>query len=155
MEIQDFPNYLIYDDGKLWSKSKNDYKAFNLVKGYNCVILYNNGKKKPYKIHRLVAEYYIPNPNNYKTVDHIDQNKLNNNVSNLRWANSEMQNNNRTISCSKPNTNNKSGHKYIYYLKCRNCWTFQHKKIKGIRCFKNKTDALCYKFIMLLKYKLH
>lgn len=43
-------------------------------------------KQKKISIHRLVAETFIPNPNNYKTVDHIDQNKYNNRVENLRWC---------------------------------------------------------------------
>lgn len=38
------------------------------------------------RIHRLVAKYFVPNPNNYNCVDHIDQNKQNNNVENIRWV---------------------------------------------------------------------
>lgn len=49
------------------------------------VYLRKDGKGKSYAISRLVAEAFIPNPNNYETVDHIDHNTLNNNVNNLRW----------------------------------------------------------------------
>ena len=45
-----------------------------------------NGKCYGKYIHRLVAEYFIPNPNNYDEVDHIDRNKQNNHISNLRWC---------------------------------------------------------------------
>ena len=52
-------------------------------KKYLCVRLCKNGKKKYYLVHRLVAETYIPNPNNYPIVNHKDENKLNNNLDNL------------------------------------------------------------------------
>lgn len=55
---------------------------------YLSVRLYYNGKKfhKDYKVHRLVAIYFIPNPNHYSMVNHIDGNKTNNCVSNLEWC---------------------------------------------------------------------
>ncbi len=59
--------------------------------GYALVSLSKNGKKKKFRIHRLVAEAFIPNPNNYPCVNHIDGNKLNNNVNNLEWC-TEKQN---------------------------------------------------------------
>ncbi len=46
----------------------------------------SNGIGKKYFIHKLVATLYIPNPNNYAEVDHIDANPKNNDVSNLRWC---------------------------------------------------------------------
>lgn len=52
-------------------------------------------KGKYHKVHRLVAECYLPNPNNYDEVDHIDRNPSNNSVENLRWANRSMQQYNR------------------------------------------------------------
>lgn len=54
--------------------------------GYLTVILYKNGKIKNYKIHRLVAEAFIPNPNNYPCVNHKDENPSNNCINNLEWC---------------------------------------------------------------------
>ena len=49
------------------------------------VQLWKNGKKKPMYVHRIVAEAFLPNPQNLETVNHIDENPLNNRVDNLEW----------------------------------------------------------------------
>ena len=53
--------------------------------GYLFVYLWKDKKKKACKVHRIVAFAFIPNPNNYDTIDHIDRNVKNNCVENLRW----------------------------------------------------------------------
>jgi hypothetical protein len=67
------------------------------VWGYGRVCLIKNKKGKNYYVHRLVAEAFIPNLENKPTVDHIDRNKLNNVVSNLRWATYKEQIKNRVL----------------------------------------------------------
>lgn len=54
--------------------------------GYLKVCLCKNGKKKNFRVHRLVAEAFIPNPYNLPEVNHKDENKLNNNAENLEWC---------------------------------------------------------------------
>lgn len=61
--------------------------------GYNQVQLYKNGIGIFYSIHRLVAEIFIPNPNNYPQVNHKDENKINNKVENLEWCTQKYNNN--------------------------------------------------------------
>lgn len=61
--------------------------------GYNYVWLHKEGKKKIYKIHRLVATAFLSNPNNYKCVNHKDENKANNTVENLEFCNHSYNNN--------------------------------------------------------------
>lgn len=55
-------------------------------KGYLCVMFSKNGKTKPMRIHRMVAQAFIPNPNNLPEVNHKDEDKTNNNVENLEWC---------------------------------------------------------------------
>lgn len=53
---------------------------------YECVRLSNSEGPKNFAVHRLVASYFVPNPNNYTIVNHIDEDKLNNKASNLEWC---------------------------------------------------------------------
>lgn len=64
-------------------------------KGYHYVRLYNENGWKYFKVHRLVAEAFIENINNEPTIDHIDRNKDNNCIDNLRWASNILQANNK------------------------------------------------------------
>lgn len=64
---------------KILKNSKDSY-------GYFVVGLSKGGKSKTLKVHRLVAEAFIPNPNGYKTINHKDENPENNSVSNLEWC---------------------------------------------------------------------
>ena len=64
--------------------------------GYLTVNIYKNGIRKNKKIHRLVAEAFIPNPNGLPQVNHIDEVKDNNNVDNLEWCTSKYNNSHGT-----------------------------------------------------------
>lgn len=54
--------------------------------GYRQLTICKDGKQKSVKVHRLVAEAFVPNPNNYTEVNHIDENRWNCNASNLEWC---------------------------------------------------------------------
>lgn len=75
--------YYISNNGDFYSTfTKKLIKPQKDKKGY----LYVEIGRKKYKLHRLVAEYFIPNPDNKPQVNHIDCDKTNNNVSNLEWV---------------------------------------------------------------------
>ena len=75
------------------SKGKILKQAKQKESGYMFAVLSKNGKTKGFRVHRLVAETFLENPNNYKCVNHKDENKENNNVNNLEWC-SYLYNNN-------------------------------------------------------------
>ena len=77
--------YEIYDNGDIFSTHSNKFLKPILIEGYLKVTLYVDGLPEKYSVHRLVAESFISNPDNLITVNHIDGNKLNNNVINLEW----------------------------------------------------------------------
>lgn len=99
-QITEFPNYEVSNLGNVRSKDRvvlrRGYRT-NLkgkmllqhnVKGYKRVVLYDGSREihKQYMVHRLVAEAFIPNPNNEPCVNHKDENGSNNRVDNLEWC---------------------------------------------------------------------
>lgn len=77
----------------LWFRKEKILIAVGDTKGYLKVCLCKNGKKKTFKVHRLVAEAFIPNPENFPYINHKDEVKTNNRVDNLEWCTSEYNNN--------------------------------------------------------------
>lgn len=101
--IKDFENYVIsswgnvyrikqivfFDEphGKYISRTFSKLKPEETKKGYLRVYLYNNdGYRKHFKVHRLVAQAFIENPDGKPQVNHKDGNKHNNSVTNLEWV---------------------------------------------------------------------
>ena len=86
-DIKDYEGlYAITRDGNVWSYKSNKFLKHKLVRGYYYVSLYKEGKGKNFRIHRLVAEAFIPNPLGLPQVNHKDECKINNCVSNLEWC---------------------------------------------------------------------
>ena len=139
MEIKNFEDYTISENGDVWSKYSDRFLKSSIShKGYINVSLYKNGKQKTFGIHRLLAMAYIPNPDNKPTVDHIDINPSNNSLSNLRWATREEQQENQNAYGEIP-------HKHI-------CYNY-HKK-SGNKYYQIKKEGYFTKKLNINKYTL-
>ena len=96
--IKGFFDYEISTKGNVRSLRFGKIKYLKIQidgNGYYFLFLRNKIGRKKFKIARLVAQTFIPNPDNLPTVDHIDRDKSNNSVENLRWATYKEQHDNR------------------------------------------------------------
>lgn len=100
--IEDFEGFQISNLGRIkrleykkWCVPNNSFStmkekilktSFNNSKSYERIKISLNNRTKIYSIHRLVAITFIPNPNNYPQINHIDGDKSNNKVENLEWC---------------------------------------------------------------------
>lgn len=106
--------YQVSDRGRIKSLNYNHTGKEKLLKpktnrkkGYLNIALYKYGKTEYPSVHRLVAEAFIPNPDNLPQVNHKDENPTNNNVDNLEWCtakyNLEYNNGQKRRACSRTN----------------------------------------------------
>lgn len=87
------PGYYVSMNGNIYSGNFNKTGLFKELKhdvgkkGYHRVTFHINKRRVRFLVHRLVAEVFIPNPNNLPIINHLDSNRGNNNVRNLEWSN--------------------------------------------------------------------
>ena len=87
IKIKGFENYELYDTGDVFNTiTGKQLKGSIRLNGYKEYRLSKNNQHFGFYAHRLVAEYFIPNPNNLPVVNHKDENRANNNVGNLEWC---------------------------------------------------------------------
>lgn len=114
--------------------------------GYLSVNLSKNGKTKKFLVHRLVAEAFITNSNNYLVINHIDENKLNNSLDNLEWC-TYLYNNNygeHSEKISTTRSKNKNKKVYQYDLKGNLIKIFNNSmEAKKIMGYKNNSITRC------------
>ena len=124
--ILEAPDYYISNHGRVMSSKsgKPKFCKTNISReGYHMAVLSVDGKRKAFRIHRLVAKYFVPNPDNLPQVDHIDRDKVNNLVTNLRWVTKEEQQKNRDYQGRK-----------VHFAK------LTENKVKEIRARRKKGD---------------
>mgnify|MGYP002991328437 CR=1 FL=1 len=94
-------HYQISNYGNVRSLKKDAFlMKGGYLKGYKIISLWKNGTGKMFRVHRLVAAAFIPNPENKPCIDHIDGDRANNHADNLRWS-TRKQNANNPISIER------------------------------------------------------
>ena len=130
---------------RYYQRVGRDIKLYYPKNRYAITTLSKEGIVMSYSVHRLVATTFIPNPNNYPDIDHIDRNRHNNAVTNLRWATKVMNQSNRGT--PKHNT---SGEMYIRQL-ANGIYKFMitrdGKQIQ--KNFKTLEDAIAFRTVVL------
>ena len=135
-----FTNYEVSSVGRVRnSKTGRVLKPSDNNWGYMQVVLAKNSSTKTFKVHRLVAETFIENPLSKRCVDHIDNDRTNNNWENLRYA--THAENGRNM---KKHSDGSSVYKGVSYNKIRCKWTAQigvNRSQKRLGAFTNEREA--------------
>jgi len=141
-------NYEANSNGDIFSNYTNKILNQRLsLKGYMRVDLYLNGKQKTIEVHRIIAETFLPKPNGCNTVDHINRNKLDNRVSNLRWVtNRGNQNNKKNNSIYGCNIYKTKSNKFVFKISIG--------KTNHYKRFIRKFSAEIYKEYFIRLHKL-
>lgn len=136
-DIKGYENlYGITSCGKVWSYRSNRFLKPQDNKGYLRVELYGaDGSRKKYSIHRLVAEAYIPNPDNKGYVNHKDEVKTHNWVENLEWV-TPAENTNY-------GTRNQKVSKAVYCVELDRTFSSQTNAAKELGLYPNNISRCC------------
>ena len=139
--IPDYPTFSITTTGLVRDLRTGNLHNGHCADGYRAMTLTSPSNKKRFLIHRLVATAFIDNPNNYLEVDHINRNKSDNDVKNLRWVNDFVQAQNKG-----DQKNNTTGYKNIcledkYYRVVIQ----KDGKLIARKRFQNLQDAINYR----------
>ena len=149
MKIKGYEDYSIYEDGRVINKNGLVMKSRIGTQGYKELHLCKDGKHKTFRLHRLLALHFIENtrPLIAITVDHIDRDKLNNSLENLRWATREEQQANRYfIPISKGGLSKHHKNRYRY--------EWREDRIKQRKYFKTLEEAQAFEIDHLKTYHL-
>ena len=84
--IEGFTNYYTISNTGVVCNKKGAMKGGKTTKGYHQIVLSEKGTMHRIHVHKLVADYFIPNPNNHTSINHKDGDKYNNDVTNLEWC---------------------------------------------------------------------
>ena len=147
--IEGFPDYQVSNLGNVkslnYSKTgKEQIMRQKITNGYYMICL---GRKNYRLVHRLVCQTFLPNPENKLEIDHINRNKLDNRLENLKWCNRSENLCNRNDYFKGTNT----GEPYISYIKRDDRYKFS-KKISSLyhqKTFRTLEEAIAYRDSLL------
>ncbi len=93
VDVIGYENYMVNEKGEFFTKPRQgSFSKITKMKtwfdknGYERISFRNNGKRKFFLAHRIIAEAFIPNPKNKSQINHIDSNPSNNSINNLEWC---------------------------------------------------------------------
>ena len=147
-EIKEWEKYKVNDKGEVYSKPRQGgggilKPSLCNTNGYYNVTLFDKERRKTFTIHRLIATYFIENddPINKIYVDHIDRNRTNNNINNLRWVTAKENANNIAKAWGSIGINKciKNGVEYEYIR-----FTWKENNKRRSKNFKTIEDALTF-----------
>lgn len=132
--------YKINPQGEIFSILHNKIMKYQESEdGYFCIMLMSAEKRQKMRIHRLLALQYIPNPEELLEIDHIDRNKKNNALDNLRWA-SRITNANNKESSLKNLTEEETKKRTENIKEYKKDWATKDRREKGIEPKKHLTE---------------
>ena len=140
--------YEVSNKGNVRNVRRNKLLRLSKTKyGYIQVYLYKNGIKTGLTVHRLVAEAFLPNPNNLPQVNHKDEDKTNNNVDNLEWCDAKYNMNFGTARIRAKETAIKNGYwsglsrdEYLKEYRKKNSEKIRDKQREYNREYKKKNS---------------
>lgn len=138
--------YQVSNLGRVKSVKSKYLRKLNLTHdGYCKINLSSNGETHWFRVHRLVAQAFIPNPENKPEVNHIDEDKTNNNVDNLEWVTRKENANHGTLYTRLSKINGKpvicveSGVTYDSISQCARLMNIQQSSISQMLSGKRKS----------------
>ena len=153
--FRDYDDYIIFSNGKIYNSKEDRFLKPHLDNKYYRINLKKNDLFKQFMFHRILGICFLKNPYNFDTIDHIDRNSKNNDLSNLRWSSNRLQTINQNI-----RKDNKLGIKGVCFSKNNNyyiaTWSVnnkQNRKSFSLNKYPNAKElAINYRKEMVDKY---
>lgn len=86
IELKEYKGFYVDENYNIYNSKGHKLSPYIGTDGYAHIIRRENNKKYRYRVHTIIANIFVPNPNGYEYVNHIDSNKLNNNPNNIEWC---------------------------------------------------------------------
>lgn len=144
MKYIEHGEYLVYRDGRIFSKARGRFLKPTLGKGKSKYLVVKIPNR--IKVHRLVAMLFIPNPENKPEVNHKDGNKMNNHVSNLEWSTKQENMKHSYLNKLHNNSGENSGRSKLTAIDVsiiRDCIADNFKNVSIAKYFKVDPSTIC------------
>lgn len=143
--IDDYPTYSVSNAGEI-KRNEQIVKLTPHSEGYQVITLRNEeGEKSVRYVHRIVALAFIPNPDNKRVVDHINNNRSDNRVENLRWTT-------QSENCINVPTRAKNRHIYSNSSKSHHVKILRNGKWIIDKCFSTLDEAIAARDKVLIEF---